>query len=560
MAKLPKGFVPDTGLPEGFVPDEEASSLSPEDQKRLERMRGGLKNQGQLEQMSQERVTPVSEQIGQTAPGAINSAADRYSMGLYGGGLRALGSITESLGRTPPEFVTAPLESIDRYRREHPTASQYTDMPGYMSGAPKMLATGIERAIPAVSNPAAQAARAILGSGLTSGTIAGSESAIRGDEPMEVAKEAGRGYLGGTMVGAPLSAGALVARGAAGMVLGSKGAKAREYLTSRGQPLTAPDTSDAAIGAAAQRTDDAVKDAMVGYKKKVASGPYMEAINEITPEQAGGLMEISPIYHDLSKAAQDPGNLQVVDKLTALMKMLENRQVTLADGSKAIFMTEEQLNGLRRSMGGIAGVGETTAAKNAPLRAAYDQVKALVDEGPYAEANRRNTAGMKDLNESLDMVGLDTSTNPEQPITGNLRVASQRQGQNTVTAGADTERLNIEAFKAKHPELANTIDAPEILRRQGDIAFHTGAPGHGGFIERIGLHLSLPAAAAVAMMGHGWKGAATVPLMMALQNRNALAGRYLYNPAQSAQAGAQMFLGEVPQLAAPGRELLQERR
>lgn len=481
-------------------------------------------------------------------PGAINSLLDTASFGGLSGVMRLSNKINEATGRNP---VYGPaLSEIEQYRSENPTLSQLTDMPGYMSGAPRALATGIERAIPAASGPATQAARAILGSGLTSGMVAGSESAIRGDEPIEVAKEGGRGFVGGTAVGVPLSAGALLLRGGANAVLKSKGAKAREYLESRGQPLTASDTSDAAIGAAGVRADEEVKKAMVGYKQKVASGPYMEAINAIPQELADQPVNVTPIYRELVMAANDPANLQVADKLNTLVRMLGDRPL----------MTQQELNGLRRSLSGIAGVGETTSGKLAPLRKAYESVKALVDQGPYAEANRRFAAGSKDLNESLGMVGLDTSANPEQPITGNLRVKLQRAGQNTVTAGADTESLDLEAFKAKHPELANVIDAPEIIRRQGDIAYNMSGPSHGGFIERHGLHLSPVVLAAVHAMGGGWKGAAAIPLALAIQNRNALAGRLLYSPAQNASVAAQMLLEGVPQLSAPGRELVQEGR
>lgn len=497
--------------------------------------------------------------------GPLLSAADRATFGGLGTALRVDKAIANNpiaravdaipvvgplIGKRGGAVADRSLNAMHDYRSEHPTASMYTDLPGYMSGGPRAVAAGIERTIPQVTNKGAQVARAILGSGATSGTVAGAESVMRGDEPGEVLRETGRGTAGGIAVGTPLSVGAGLMQGAAKAILGSKGVRAREYLTQRGQPLTAPDTSDSAIGAAAQRADEAVKSRMTKYKGEVATGPYVDAINGIPQEAADAVVNVTPIYRDLQLAANDPTNLRVADKLNMLVNMLGDRPL----------MTQQELNGLRSSLAGIAGVGETTAGKMAPLRRAYESVKALVDQGPYAEANRRFSSGMKDLDESLDMVGLRQTTNPDEPIAGNLRVKAQRAGQNTVTAGGDTEALDLEAFKAKHPELANAIDAPEILRKQGDLSFNMTGPSHGGFIERHGLHLSPAVIAAIHALGGGWKGAASVPLALAIQNRNAIAGRLLYNPALSADIAAQMMLGRLPQLAGPGREAIQEGR
>lgn len=561
----PHAFVaePEEGGPESFLhPDKFKPS----------RGQRKLNNTGPMEQVRAE-LDPRqhSTDVGELLAGQPLSTADRYTGGALTSALRFDRDVLSKnpiaravdeipilgplIGKHGGETADQSLRSMNNYRNDNPTLAQYTDIPGYMGGAPKAIAMGVERVLPQATRPLAQAARATLAAGISSATTAGAESAARGDAPVEIAREAGRGGIGGAAVGAPLSVGSLMLRGAANAVLGSKGAKARAYLESRGQPLTAPDTSDAAIGAAAQRTDGAVKDAMAGYKQKVASGPYMDAINEITPEKANGLVELSPVYDSLLQAAQDPTNLRVIGQLKDLVGMLESRQTMMPDGSKTILMTEQQLNGLRQSLAGIAGVGESNAAKLSPLKAAYHHVKALVDEGPYAEANRRNTAGMSDFNSSLDMVGLRSTTNPDEPVAGNLRVASQRQGQNTVTAGADTERLNLDAFKAKHPDLADAIDAPEILRNQGDLSFHMGSPAHGGLIDRVAGSLPLPAMIAAYAMGHGLKGAAAAAAMMAYQNRNALAGRVLHGPAQEAQIAAQLMLQGTPAIAAPGRDV-----
>lgn len=505
-----------------------------------------FKNTGSMEDIRagneavREGFPTVEESV--TAP--VYSAIDRASLGGLSAGMNAVAHSDR------PVMAEKVLKGIDRYRTLHPTIAGSTDLAGLFTGAPAAIAEGVEQTIPQVVNPLARAARAVVGAGASSGIMAGSEATIRGEDLPEVLRETGRGYVGGTAVGAPISALGLLGNAAANTVLGSKGAKAREYLDARGAPLTAPNTSDEAIGAAGARGEAAVKERLAKYKGEVAADPYMEAINAVPRELADQPVNMTGVYRDLAQAANDPSNLQVADKLQMLVKMLGDRPI----------MTQQEANGLRRSLAGIAGVGDTTAGKLAPLRRAYDQVKAIVDRGPYAEANRRFASGMEDFNNSLDMVGLRSTNNPDEPIAGNLRVKLQRAGQNTVTAGGDTEALGLEAFKAKHPELANDIDAPQILRRQGDLSFNMTGPSHGGFIERHGLHMSPMIAAAVAAAGHGLKGAAAIPLALALQNRNAIAGRILYNPAQEARIAAQMLLGDVPRLAAPGSELGQEGR
>lgn len=538
-----QGGEPEEGGPESF--------LSPETFKPSKGQRKFKNQTGPIEQVRETTRHEKTKYPTETAdilaaPGL--SMFDRLTLGGLTGTMRLSNQINQEAGKEP--VFQRPLEAIEGYRANSPTLSQYTDIGGYLTGGPRAIASGVERIIPQVANPAAQAARATVAAGASSALTAGAESATRGDDTGEFLRETGRGAAGGIAVGAPLSAASALMGAGARAVLGSKGAKAREYLESRNQPLTAPDTSDAAIGAAAQRTDEAVKNRLQAYRGEVATQPYLEALDAIPQSLADQPVNVTPIYRDLALAANDPTNLRVADKLNLLVNMLGDRPL----------MTQQELNGLRQSLAGIAGVGETTAGKMAPLRRAYESVKALVDRGPYAEANRRFSGGIRDFDESLDMVGLRSTTNPDEPIAGNLRVASQRQGQNTVTAGADTERLDIDAFKAKHPELANVVDAPEILRNQGDLAFHAGPQGHGGLIERLTSSLPLPAVITAAALGHGWKGAAAAAAMAAYANRNAIAGRVLYNPAQNAQIAAQMMLMGVPAATTPGGQVRLEQQ
>ena len=267
------------------------------------------------------------------------------------------------------------------------------------------------------------------------------------------------------------------------------------------------------------------------------------------------MVEISPIYKALLKASNDPANIAQADWFKGLLNMVESRRSVMSDGGELYLANEEWLNGLRRGLGTISGVGQTTSGRMAPLQRAFHEVKAVVDEGPYAEANRAYHRGMTDVDESLDMVGLRRSHNPDEPIAGNLRVKAQRLGQNTVTAGAD--RPGMAAFREKHPDIALELDRPELLRAKADLTFHV-KPQHGGLIERLAAPAGLAGMAGAAYAGHGAHGLAALPLALAIQNASPIAGRFLYGPAQEA-AALEPFLLQRTDLLQAARNAREDR-
>ncbi len=563
------------GLTDAQMAGGEAEEGGPEsflDPKKFKPSKGQrkFKNQtGPIEQVREDirhekTLYPTESADIIAAPGL--SMLDRASLGGLTGTMRLSNRINEAAGREP--LFQRSLDAIEGYRGNSPTLSRYTDIGGYLTGGPQAIATSVERAIPQVAGALPNIARATVASGAAGGLTAGAESATRGDDTAEFLRETGRGAAGGALVGAPLSIGSTLIGKAAQAVLNSKGAKAREYLTARGKPLTAPDTSDAAIGASAQRADDAVKEGLTAYRNEVASEPYQQAIervkaNDVIRQRLGlepeatKLVDVTPIFHDMIQSYYTPG----LDAGTAafLKRELEIMEQRFMRPDGTVKMTQEGVNQLRRGFSGNVDFNRTDNPQ--ALVSAYGAAKKIVDQGPFAEANRLFSEGDKNYRESLDMLNLRKTNRRDQPIQGNLRVAAQRQGQNTVTAGADTERLDRDAFAQKHPELAARLEEPEILRNQGDLKFNLLPPSHGGLIERLAAPAGLGAAAVAQGFGHGASGVAGLLAALALQNKTAIAGRLLYDPAIEARLAAQMMLGAVPQVATPGEQLVpQERR
>lgn len=545
-----------------------------------------INNTGPIEQVRADLDPRNAEGHGvlDQAAGAVNSAADRYSMGLFGGALRLARGLNDTgVGRAVNAQIApdvnrgggaadAALRSVDEYRTRHPMLSIATDAPAYaVTGPVTATASGINRVLSGAAGRAlGPMTRAGLSAAGTSGVIAGNEAASRGESIEEAAPGVASSALAGLAVGAGAGMAGTAIGGAARKVMGSKGAQARRFIEDRGGTVgpgtpgsgsvfegTPERIDDAAIGQRAAEVDTNVKDMLRGYQDRVAGAPYREAIGAITPEQAGNVVEITPIYRALIKAANDPANLSQAGRLNELVKMIEAHKVAAPGGGELILANEEWLNGLRRGLSTVSGAGQTTAGRMAPLQRAFHEVKAVVDEGPYAEANRRYSTGMSDVDESLDMLGLRRSHNPDEPIAGNLRVKAQRAGQNTVTAGAD--RPGWDAFKAKHPDMALELEMPELLRAKADLQFHA-MPAHGGLIERLAAPISAGVAmAGAAMSGHGLKGLAAIPLAMAVQNATPIAGRFLYGPAQEALALEPSLLQRTDLLQA-ARNAREERR
>jgi len=334
------------------------------------------------------------------------------------------------------------------------------------------------------------------------------------------------------------------ALGAGGEAIGagvarSKGAQARRFIEQRGGKVSAgtpgkgrvfdtmevEGTTDADIGEQARRSGERVQPQLEQYRRDVAQKPYLDELTRITPAQAGQLVDVRPIYSDLVKSYYHPGtDPQVASQIKRQLDIMDERY-TRPNGD--ILMPQEHLNGLRKTLGGLAGAGETSDPSLAPLRSAFGTAKSLVDGGPYARANAAFAAGSADAAEGMKDVGLRRSysaTAPERDVN-KLRIKAQRIGQNTVTAGSDNP--GFERFRTRHPELALELERPALLRAKGDLTFGLQKE-HGGLIDRNGSAMGM--AATIAAAATGGHGGSIMPALAAFayQNRTPIAGRLLY--------------------------------
>ncbi len=303
-----------------------------------------------------------------------------------------------------------------------------------------------------------------------------------------------------------------------------------------------------ARGAVGLRDDIAPKlDRQIGILEQRRQGG-------LSAEDAGLLKQL----HEVQAASQGKAQPRV-EKMIA--------DLEAKSGGERYFMSESEANELRQKLAEMGGIGQKNDAKLSPLKGAFGEAKNIVDrklltatpksgplrpdetrehvidveEAPYAKANRTFTAGMKDVDESNRLLDLKKSKKPgaSDANINKLRIKGQRRGENTVTAGAERERLD--EFTAKHPELGLELERPELLRKQAELSFSAGLPQHGNLYERIG-HASIPLGLLyAATQGHGIKSAIAMGALLAARNRVPIAGRMLY-PAALEGAAAEPTL------------------
>lgn len=225
------------------------------------------------------------------SPGAVSSAVDRYTLGGYGAALQAGDMAASSLGFPGNPFGGARNEGI-RYRQEHPTLSQYTDIPAYAITGPLskfagMIGNAAERAF---RSPILQAAGA---SGLTSGLLGGSEAINEGASLPEAGEHALESAGAGTAIGGGLG---ITARGAGrlGRFIQneSRGGKARQFLEKHGATvgptgvklpgeLESMGTTDADIGRQAEASAGKGMEMLRSQKRREVNAPYTRALRDI---------------------------------------------------------------------------------------------------------------------------------------------------------------------------------------------------------------------------------------------------------------------------------------
>lgn len=565
-----------TGSDWAVVDDEEGgpeSFLHPDKFKPSPQHRK-FSNTGPIEQVRQDldpRQVPepsIENDIG-AAAAPLNSIADRATFGGYGAALRGAQKLNELTGETGPTLASRTLEGIENYRGQHPTLSQYTDLPAYFAAPARAVAGGVERLLPQVDNLAARAARATLASGGTGAVMGGTEAALRGEGLGEGVPDALRsgaaGLITGAAVAAPLSLSSLAARA----VLGSKGGQARQFLEGkgvavgpgtpgRGGPMDTMVTrgaSDADIGHQAEVS--AMKGlGMLNEEKKGVLGALGSRYGNIanTPE-AAQLQDVSGIVANMKSAAEELDTSPMAR--AALNDLISSVHAKQGQGFNpdvdSYMLSETDVNKLRRSLDRYAKTGQSTDASLSPLKAAANETRGMVDEGPYAQANADYSKEAKHYQQSRKLLGInERPKTPEETksAVNTVRHQIERPGQNTITAGGQTDKMR--QFAERHPDIADEFARPEILRRRADISFHVLPQKHGGLIDRGGSMLGGAATleALSHAIGHGHFDLKTAAAMAALgltgQNMNAINARLLYGPAQEALHLERPLFEDVP--------------
>lgn len=155
-----------------------------------------------------------------------------------------------------------------------------------------------------------------------------------------------------------------------------------------------------------------------------------------------------------------------------------------------------------------------------------------------------------------EQLGLDTQIWKRKTDINQTRLALERQGQNTNTAGASP--ADLDTFRAENPELRTDTFLPELMRNKADISYGI-MPKHGGLIPRLKgpgnllLHALIPALTGVG--SHNIPAtAAAVAASLALLNKDPIAARLLYPSALMAKAGAELPKSLLYQAARGGKD------
>jgi len=555
-------------------------------------------NTGRIDQVRAE-LDPAQvpdPSLGEAVSSSLNSGLDRFTLGAYGGLLRA--------GRALGVPTTGQaVEGMERFRQEAPTTEGLATAPVYALEGPANLLTqaasnAIGRGLTAIPG-GAQMLESIPGrvfqaagtSGLASSAMGGLQAFSEGASPEEALQAAKESGETGLALGAGLGVGTGLMSEAGRGIRQSRGGQARQFIEERGGNvgLTSPGRGRPYDEMVASRGPDALAatDENIGQQ---ASESARTGLNMLNTEDraikgaigrgmgriyespaAGELHDVTNVVTSLEDAANDIGISPVArqalrDELAAIRSRQGQGFNPEVDN---YFLSEGDLNGLKRSLDRYARTGQSTDEKFSPIRRAADDVRTLVNEGPFADANAQYAQQAQNNQLDRRLLGIperQRTPNALEDVEGELasgdsRTAEDvvknrimRRGQNTVTAGG--QRTDMERFAERHPDVGAEFDKPELLRKRGDISFRLLPQRHGGLIERTGSGLGslgvLEAAAHALGHGHtGFGGALAAGAGgLALQNLPAIQARLLYGPALAAQAAAPLVLGELPLLTA----------
>lgn len=513
-----------------------------------------------------------------------NSMVNTATLGAYGGALKTARELEEAItGVDNPTSVAArSLSGMERYHRDAPTVSSLTDVPAYFTRGPMAVAEGVSKSIPAASTALGRIAHAGVTSGITSGLMGGTEAAFEGKDFVDTMRQAGESALAGNLLGVGTGAGATAIGKAAKSVIGSRGGQARQFLEGQGVEVgpTTPGrgpkidtmankgTTDAAIGQQAEVSAKRGLD-MLKEEKGAVLGTLGRRYGRIaqTPE-AQKLHDASDIVTNIQDALDDLDiSPQAEQSLrSALEKVTKAQGKTFNPDVDPYLLSETELNKLKRRLDRAGKTGLSTDEATSPVRRAANQTREIVNEGPYAEANADYAKESKHYQQSRRLLGVnERPKTPEESKTAVNTVKNliTRRGQNTVTAGGQTDALT--EFSGRHPDIGEELMRPEILRKRADLSFHLLPQKHGGLIDRTGSGIGGLALVESLMhaLGSGHvdlsKAAAAGGLGLTMQNMPAIQGRLLYGPAQGALQLEPMFLEGVPLLQAAARNSMERR-
>lgn len=506
---------------------------------------------GQLRREAADIPEPsVAEAI--TAP--FHSMANAATAGGYGAALR--------LGARVVPGLDAGADAADHYRADNPTISQFTDAPAYFAKRTPigMLSESIGAGLGAVTRSAPKAVSRVLSSrpvagavsgGLTAGSGTAAQTMAEGGRPSEALHSGGRAALIGAGLGAGVGTVAGALEKGADIVRNSKGGQARRFVEQHGgtvrpggvdlpEGYVTQGTTDADIGAQAEASASNGLQ-MLNKQGKAVKRSIGRNYNVIahTPE-AQQLHDVTDIVARLREASQELDTApQARAALEDTLKVIHGKQGQgFNPETDNYFLSETDVNKLRRQLGRFGKVGTSTDEALGPIQRAAGGVKGIVDEGPYADTNKRYAETSADTQESRRMLGINErpkTPDESKAAVNTVRHLIERPGQNTITAGG--QQGHLAEFNAKHPDIADEFAKPEVLRKRADLSFHV-APQHGGLIQRTAGAIGGPAAVLIAAgLGHGLKGAGLAAAILAAQNAQPIAGRLLYPLAEGVRMG-----------------------
>ncbi len=565
-------MAPEEGGPESFL-----------DPKKFKPSKGQrkFKNTGPIEDVRQQ-LDPrqiYTPDAGEALAGPALDYMDKGSFGGLGAALRLDRSIADNplaravsgipgigpiIGKRGGETSQRALDSMQGYRQQNPTLSQYTGLPAYLAKPQQAVAEAIGGATARLPLGAIQ--RTIVGGAATSGINSAMQTASEGASPGEIAESLGEGAAGGLAVATPLSVAGRAVGGFGRAVQGSKGAQARRFIEERGggarvgpgtpgrggkfDEMASLEPSDANIGRQAEESASKGLGMLNEEKKGVLTAVGRRIGNAANTPEAAQLHDVSSVVSNLESSLAEidtaPQTRAAINDALSAIKSKQGQGFN--PDTDNYMLSETDVNKLKRLLDRHAKTGLSTDERFHPLREAANEVRGIVNEGPFAEPNAEYAKESKHYQESRGLLGINKRPKtPEEAQASVSKVKNliTRRGQQTVTAGGQEGRLN--EFEARHPDIAEEFIKPELLRKRADIGFHL-FPQHGGLIDRTAHPI-----ASVAL--HGMLGGATGLLpMLAYTNRNAIAARLLYGPALAAQAAEPLLLNQVPLLAA-GRRL-----